>query len=96
MLSGSVPNMRRIWPATLSAKSCSSVVRHQRIIRRDAGLAGIEQFAVGDALGGLVEIGGAVDDRGRFAAELERDRRQIAPGGFRDQTADRVEPVKIR
>ena len=63
--------------------------RHQRIVRRDAGLAGIEQFAVGDALGGLVEIGGAVDDRGRFAAEFQRDRRQIASGGFRDQRGRR-------
>ena len=39
-------------------------------------------------VGGLVEIGGAVDDRRRLAAEFERDRRQVAPGGFRDQAAD--------
>ena len=62
--------------------------RHQRVIRRDAGLAGIEQLAVGDALRGFREIGGAVDDGGRFAAEFERDRRQIAPGRFGDETAD--------
>ena len=34
------------------------------------------------------EIGGAVDDRRRFAAEFERDRRQIASGRFGDETAD--------
>ena len=35
-----------------------------------------------------VEIGGAVDDGGRFAAELQRHGRQIAPGGLRDQAPD--------
>ena len=32
--------------------------RHQRIVKRDAGLPGVEQFCVGDALGSLVDIGG--------------------------------------
>ena len=87
-MAGSVPNMRRMWPCSLVGEILHLGFRHQRIIRRDAGLAGIEQLAIGDALGGLAEIGGAVDDRGRFAAEFERDRREVASGGFRDQAAD--------
>jgi hypothetical protein len=63
-------------------------VWHECIIRRDAGLPRIEQFGVGNALGSLVDVGGTVDDRGRLAAEFERDRGEIAPGGFRDQAAD--------
>jgi hypothetical protein len=70
--------------------------RHQRIIRRDAGLAGIEQFSVGDALGGLVEIGGAVDDRGRFATEFERAGVRLRPAASATRRPTRVEPVKTR
>jgi hypothetical protein len=43
---------------------------HKCIVRRDTGLAGIEQFSVGDALRCLRKIGGAVNDRRRFAAEF--------------------------
>ena len=68
----------------LVGKFLHRVLRHQRVVRRDAGLAGIEQLGIGDALRGLVEIGGAVDDRGRFAAEFQRHRGQVAPGGFGD------------
>ena len=52
---------------------------HQHIVRRDAGLPGIEQLAVGDALGRLLEVGERVDDRRRLAAELERHGREVAP-----------------
>lgn len=64
------------------------MLRHQHVVRRDAGLSGIEQLAVGDALGRLLEIGRGVDDRGGLAAELERDRRQVTSRGLRDQPPD--------
>ena len=65
------------------------IFRHQRVVGRDAGLAGIEQLAIGDARGGFSEIGGSIDDGGRFAAEFQRDRCQVAAGGFRHESADR-------
>lgn len=43
--------------AHLFGEGLQRAPRNQYIIRRDAGLPGIEQFSVGDALGRLVEIG---------------------------------------
>ena len=55
--------------------------RQQHVIRRDAGLPGVEQLAVGNLDSGVIEVAGLVDDAGRLAAELQRHRRQVG-GGF--------------
>ena len=62
--------------------------RNQQIIGRDAGLAGVEQLAGGDARARLLEVAGRVEDRRRLAAELERDRRQIGGGRRRHLPPD--------
>jgi hypothetical protein len=78
--------------AHLFGERLQRALRHQHVVRRDAGLPGIEQLAVGDALGRLLEIGGGIDDRRRLAAELERDGREIASRGLRDQPPDPGRP----
>jgi len=63
--------------------------RHQRIIGRNAGLAGIEQFAAHDALDRHAQIGALVHDRRRLAAELERHGREVLCRRLQHLLADR-------
>src|SRR5690606_14271343 len=52
----------------------------EHVVGGDAGLAGVQQLPPGDAPGGDVDAGAAVDDHRRLAAELERDRREVLGG----------------
>ena len=49
----------------------------QHIVRRNAGLAGIEQLAVGNLDGGLAQVARRINNARRFAAQLQRGRRQV-------------------
>jgi hypothetical protein len=60
---------------------------HERVIRSDAGLPGIEVLAPRDALGGLVDVGAAINDGGALAAELQRDRYQLLGSHRHDRSA---------
>ena len=50
---------------------------HEGVIRRDAGLAGVEQLAEGEARRYRGEVAGRIEDRRRFAAQLQGHRRQV-------------------
>ncbi len=50
---------------------------HQHVVRRDAGLAGIQPFAEGDRPRRRVDGIVRADDRRRLAAEFQRHRRQV-------------------
>ncbi|MNN09601.1 hypothetical protein D3C81_1224880 [compost metagenome] len=49
----------------------------QHVIRRDAGLAGVEPLAGGQPRGGFVQREIAADDRRRLAAQFQRQRHQM-------------------
>ncbi len=57
---------------------------HERMIRRDAGLPGIEVLAPSDALGGFVDVGAAINDGGALATQLQRNRHQLLGGHRHD------------
>ena len=61
---------------------------HQEIVRRYAGLAGVDAFAPGNALGCTRDVRGSVHDAGAFAAQLKRDGREVFRGGGHDGVAD--------
>ena len=73
-----------------------SAARHQRVVGRDADLAGVERLAVGDARRPhRRRRQSRADDRRRLAAELERDRRQVlAPPCASRSWPTAGEPVK--
>jgi len=58
-------------------ETLDAIFRHQHVVRRHAGLPGVQGLAEGDAFGGVLEghIGG--NDRRRFAAQFQRDRGQM-------------------
>ena len=49
----------------------------EQVIRRDAGLAAVEQLAEGEAFGCQIELGGGINDARALAAQLERDGREV-------------------
>ena len=57
------------------------------MIGRHAGLAGIEEFAPEQQLGGGVQVGAGVDDRRRLAAQLQGHRGQVPGSGLHHQAA---------
>ena len=67
----------------------AAVLRHEHIVGRDAGLAGIQELARGDAFGRDRERCIASEDTGRLAAKLQGDGRQVRGGGGHDVAADR-------
>lgn len=52
----------------------------QHVIRRDAGLPGVEPLAGGQPRGGFIQREIATDNRRRLAAQLQRDRHQMLGG----------------
>ena len=60
---------------------------HEDVVGREAGLPGVHELAVHDAVGGGVDVEVVADDRRRLATELERHRRQALGGGAHDGTA---------
>lgn len=74
-----------------------------RIVGRDADLAGVLRFSPGDAADGDFEVVRrdlVVDDDGAFGAELERAGRNVLGGGFGYDASDAlvagVEDCRIR
>jgi hypothetical protein len=63
-------------------------VRHERVVGRDARLSRVEQLARHEARGQSIEVRIDVEDRGRLAAQLERDGREVLRGGERDAPPD--------
>ncbi|MNV41286.1 hypothetical protein D3C71_1329180 [compost metagenome] len=60
----------------------------QHVVRRDAGLAGIEELAGGQARGRLLQRVVAADDGGGFTAQFEGQRGQVLGRGRHDLAAD--------
>ena len=63
--------------------------RDERVVRRDARLAGVEELADRDLRRNGFERAVGVDDHRRLAAELQRHRRQVLRRRLRDEAADR-------
>ena len=61
---------------------------HQHVVRRDAGLPGIEKLAPDNALGGDLEVRVGRDDAGALAAKLERHGCQVLCGGLHHDAPD--------
>jgi len=61
----------------------------QGVVWRDAGLAGIGQFAIGNATHGGAQWTLALDDDGRLASEPKRDRDQVFARRAHDGTSHR-------
>ena len=59
----------------------------EKVIRSDAGLAGIEAFAPGDAPGGQRQVGVPVHDAGTLAAEFQHHGRQVPGLGLHGDAA---------
>lgn len=62
---------------------------YQQIIRRDAGLPGIQALAPCDAPCGDIDFGVAIDDARAFAAEFEYDGSQMPGCGGHDGASER-------
>ncbi len=62
---------------------------NERIVRRDAGLTGVEHLAEHHAARGQRNIGGFVHNHGAFAAELQRERGQVRGRALHDRPSDR-------
>jgi len=61
----------------LTDKILDALARHQRVVGRNANLSAIGGLAVRNAPGGIGHGKVAQHDRGRFAAELQRHRREV-------------------
>ena len=61
---------------------------HEHVVRRDAGLPCVEELAPDDPPRGDADVRRRLDDAGRLAAELERDRDEVRRGGGEDFAAD--------
>ncbi len=70
-----------------AVKSCATRFVHVHVVRRDAGLSGVQELAPRDAACGDVQVGGLVHDDGGFAAEFQRDAREGLRGGRHDLAA---------
>lgn len=78
---GNLPGQKRQQPVM-------NVPVHEHIIRRDAGLPGVQVFAEGEALCRQGEVCGLVNDARAFAAQLQRHGREPARGLFHHQPAN--------
>ena len=67
----------------------ASRARQQHVVRRDAGLSGVDQLAEHDALHCVFEARARADDRRRFAAQLQRHRSQVGRRRAHHVMADR-------
>ena len=56
----------------------------EHVVRCDAGLSGVEELAGEQARRDRRDIGVGMNQRGRFSAELERDRRELLGRGAGD------------
>jgi hypothetical protein len=72
----------------LATKSATRA-RQQHVVRRDAGLPGVDRLAEQDALDRRLEARARADDGRRLAAELQRHRRQVGRGRAHHLVADR-------
>src|SRR5471030_1873617 len=72
----------------LISDDVSQTCRHEYIVRSNAGLSGIQEFAVGNARDGSGYVAGRIDYCGRFSAELQRHRRKVRRGSLSDLPAD--------
>lgn len=61
---------------------------HKGVIGGDACLARVEEFAPGDAFGGLGDVGAVGHDGGAFAAKLEGYGGEVFGCGGHDAFAD--------
>ena len=64
------------------------VARQQHVVRRDAGLPGIDQLAEHDPLHRPGRNRRRADDRRRLAAQFQRHRREVGRGGTHHVMAD--------
>ncbi|MNI54006.1 hypothetical protein D3C73_1088690 [compost metagenome] len=62
---------------------------HQQIVRRNAGLPGVDQLAPDNPLRGGLQISAFVDNDRAFAAQLQGDGNQLLRCGFHHDLADR-------
>ena len=63
--------------------------RQQHVVRRDAGLPGVDQLAEHDAFHRVFEARAGADDRRRLAAQLQRHRGEVGRGRAHHVVADR-------
>ena len=61
---------------------------NQHVIRCNAGLAGIQGLAPGEALRGQLEVGVGRDDAGALAAQLQHHGGQVLGGGFHHEVPE--------
>jgi hypothetical protein len=69
-------------------KGLRLIARDIDVIGCDAGLAIVGELSPDDLARCVVDIGCRIDDRWRFAAQLERHRGQVLRGGFHHNFAD--------
>ena len=60
----------------------------QHIIRRDAGLSGVDELALGYPFTGKTDIGALADDSRTLAAELQSDWSEMLRGGLHHDFPD--------
>ncbi|MNI62097.1 hypothetical protein D3C73_1174020 [compost metagenome] len=87
-----IVDQRRIKPADGGAvgfdETSHAILRHQHIVRGYAGLAGVQGFTEGDALGGVLERYIAGNDGRGLAAQLKGHRGQVFRSGAHHVFAD--------
>jgi hypothetical protein len=71
-----------------AVNSAVRAARDERVVRRYARLAGVEELAHRDLWRDRIELAVGIDDHRRFSAKLERDRGQVLGGGLRHEAAD--------
>ncbi len=79
---------------TGSEERVADALFDQDVVRRDTGLAGIQELAPADAFGSELHINGRIDDRRTLSAELQRDGREVRRCLFHDEAADGRAPRK--
>jgi hypothetical protein len=73
----------------LDQRIAARAADHQHIVGRDAGLAGVDPLACGQARGGALDRVVLAEDQRRLAAQFQGQRGQVRRGGGHDLAPDR-------
>ncbi len=72
----------------LGDKAVAHLGFDQHVVRRDAGLPGVQQLRPGDAAGRDLQVGVAGDNRRTLATQFQGDRSEVPRGGRHHDLAD--------